>query len=70
VRELAAEVLERPGRYAQYDRSLVAVVIVMARQRPGLAKRAAQVVRALIEQTDGQIIECEPTPSGNWRAAS
>jgi hypothetical protein len=69
--ELAAEVLQRPAQLAQYERSLVAIVVVVARKHPGLAARAAATVRALLEEANGETVECEceSTPSGNWRAA-
>ena len=69
--ELAAEAIEHPKHLEQWDRSLVAVVVVVARRRPGLAAQAAAVVRAILEdQRTGEIIEMEQTNSGSWRAAS
>jgi len=67
--ELAAEVLERPSKLAQYERSLVAIIVVVARKRPGLATRAAAIVRGVLEDSSGELIDCEQTPSGHWRAA-
>ncbi len=65
--ELAAEVLERPKHLEQWDRSLVAVVIIAAHSRPGLVERAAAMVRGIVEDVDGELSEVEPTPSGHWR---
>lgn len=65
--ELAAEALERPKHLEQWDRSLVAVVIIAARTRPGLVERAVAMVRGIIEDADGVLSEVEPTPSGHWK---
>jgi hypothetical protein len=46
--ELSADILEHPRRLEQYERSLVATVIIVARRRPELTQRAAELVRNVI----------------------